>query len=65
MIVLENIWHSPVRVKGVKKSEALAEAHRLLGMVGLSEKAAVNRAVSRVVNSSGSPSLARWRCSLP
>lgn len=41
MIVLENIWHSPVRVKGVKKSDALAEAHRLLGMAGLSENAGV------------------------
>lgn len=41
MTVLENVWHSPVRVKGIKKSVAITEAERLLGIVGLSEKANV------------------------
>ncbi|QIM17860.1 amino acid ABC transporter ATP-binding protein [Leucobacter coleopterorum] len=41
MTVLENIWHSPVRVKGEKKSEAVAYARELLDRVGLSDKADV------------------------
>lgn len=39
MTVLENIWYSPVKVKGVPKAEALAYAYELLERVGLSEKA--------------------------
>ena len=39
MTVLENIWHSPVRVKGEKKSEAIAYARELLARVGLADKA--------------------------
>lgn len=38
MTVLENIWHSPVRVKGERKSEAVAYARELLARVGLSDK---------------------------
>ncbi|KTR87269.1 amino acid ABC transporter ATP-binding protein [Leucobacter chromiiresistens] len=41
MTVLENIWHSPVRVKGEKKAEAVAYARELLDRVGLSDKADV------------------------
>ncbi len=41
MTVLENIWHSPVRVKGEKKAEAIAYARELLDRVGLSDKADV------------------------
>ena len=39
MTVLENIWHSPVRVKGEKKADAIAYANELLARVGLSDKA--------------------------
>ncbi|MDF0515511.1 amino acid ABC transporter ATP-binding protein [Agromyces sp. H3Y2-19a] len=39
MTVLENIWHSPVRVKGEKKSEAVGYARELLARVGLADKA--------------------------
>ncbi|QBE49292.1 amino acid ABC transporter ATP-binding protein [Leucobacter triazinivorans] len=39
MTVLENIWHSPVRVKGERKSDAIAYAEELLARVGLSDKA--------------------------
>ncbi|WP_336660368.1 amino acid ABC transporter ATP-binding protein [Leucobacter sp. USHLN153] len=39
MTVLENIWHSPVRVKGEKKTVAVAYAKELLERVGLSDKA--------------------------
>ena len=41
MTVLENIWHSPVRVKGEKRSDAVAYARELLERVGLSDKADV------------------------
>ena len=41
MTVLENIWHSPVRVKGEKKVEAIAYARELLDRVGLADKADV------------------------
>ena len=41
MTVLENIWHSPVRVKGEKKAEAVAYARELLARVGLADKADV------------------------
>ncbi|WP_416447268.1 amino acid ABC transporter ATP-binding protein [Leucobacter sp. HNU] len=39
MTVLENIWHSPVRVKGEKKADAVAYARELLQRVGLADKA--------------------------
>ncbi|WP_446720247.1 amino acid ABC transporter ATP-binding protein [Leucobacter sp. OLDS2] len=39
MTVLENIWHSPVRVKGEKKADAVAYARELLERVGLADKA--------------------------
>lgn len=39
MTVLENIWRSPVRVKGEKKAEAVAYAEELLARVGLADKA--------------------------
>ncbi|WP_310135072.1 amino acid ABC transporter ATP-binding protein [Leifsonia shinshuensis] len=39
MTALENIWHAPVRVRGVAKKEALAQAEALLARVGLSDKA--------------------------
>lgn len=41
MTVLENIWHSPVRVKGENKAEAVKYARELLSRVGLSDKADV------------------------
>ena len=41
MTVLENIWHSPVRVKGENKAEAVAYARELLARVGLADKADV------------------------
>jgi len=41
MTVLENIWHSPVRVKGEPKAEAIAYARELLTRVGLADKADV------------------------
>jgi polar amino acid transport system ATP-binding protein len=39
MSVLENIWHAPVRVKGVEKAAAVRQAHELLDRVGLADKA--------------------------
>ena len=39
MTVLENIVEAPMRVKGVKKDEAAANARRLLGQVGLGDRA--------------------------
>jgi polar amino acid transport system ATP-binding protein len=39
MTVIENIWHSPVRVKKVNKAKALGDATRLLERVGLADKA--------------------------
>ncbi|MGK0721990.1 amino acid ABC transporter ATP-binding protein [Leucobacter sp. W1478] len=39
MTVLENIWHSPVRVKGESKAKAIDYAKTLLDRVGLSDKA--------------------------
>jgi polar amino acid transport system ATP-binding protein len=39
MTVLENIWHSPVRVKKEPKNEAVAYATELLERVGLADKA--------------------------
>ncbi|HEY1104517.1 MAG TPA: ATP-binding cassette domain-containing protein, partial [Agromyces sp.] len=39
MTVLENIWHSPVRVKGEKRAVAVAYARELLDRVGLADKA--------------------------
>lgn len=39
MTVIENIWHSPVRVKKVNKAEAREDATRLLERVGLADKA--------------------------
>ncbi|WP_223160559.1 MULTISPECIES: amino acid ABC transporter ATP-binding protein [unclassified Leucobacter] len=41
MTVLENIWHSPVRVKGENKAQAIAYARELLDRVGLADKADV------------------------
>ena len=41
MSVLENIWHSPVRVKGENKAESIAYARTLLERVGLADKAEV------------------------
>lgn len=41
MTVLENIWHSPVRVKGENKTQAVAYARELLARVGLLDKADV------------------------
>ena len=38
MTALENIWHAPVRVRGVDKREAVAQAQALLERVGLGEK---------------------------
>jgi polar amino acid transport system ATP-binding protein len=40
MTVLENIWHAPVRVRGVDKKTAEREASVLLDRVGLGDKAA-------------------------
>jgi len=39
MSVLENIWHAPVRVKGMEKPAAVRKAHELLERVGLGDKA--------------------------
>lgn len=39
MTVLENVWHSPVRVKKEKKSEVLVRAREFLDRVGLADKA--------------------------
>ncbi|RGE22750.1 amino acid ABC transporter ATP-binding protein [Leucobacter sp. wl10] len=39
MTVLENIWHSPVRVKGERRSEAIAYARELLARIDLADKA--------------------------
>jgi polar amino acid transport system ATP-binding protein len=39
MSVLENIWHAPVRVKGVPKADAIERARELLDRVGLGDKA--------------------------
>ncbi len=39
MTALENIWHAPVRVRGVAKAEAVAQAQALLERVGLGDKA--------------------------
>lgn len=39
MTAIENIWHAPVRVRGVDKREALAQAEALLARVGLADKA--------------------------
>lgn len=39
MTVLENIWHSPVRIKKERKSEAVSYAMELLDRVGLADKA--------------------------
>jgi len=39
MTVLENIWHSPVRVRGENKARAIEYAHELLARVGLEDKA--------------------------
>lgn len=39
MTVLENIWHSPVRVKGENRAESIAYAKELLARVGLADKA--------------------------
>ncbi|MFE6805113.1 amino acid ABC transporter ATP-binding protein [Streptomyces sp. NPDC057681] len=41
MSVVENLWHAPVRVKGVPKAAAVDRAHELLARVGLSDKADV------------------------
>ncbi|MFS0734143.1 amino acid ABC transporter ATP-binding protein [Microbacterium sp. 1P10UB] len=41
MTVLENIWHSVVKVKGEKKADAVAYAQELLARVGLADKADV------------------------
>lgn len=41
MTVLENIWQAPVKVKGVPKAEAMAQARQLLARVGLADKEAV------------------------
>ena len=38
MTVLENIWHAPVRVRRIPKSEALQTAKDLLARVGLADK---------------------------
>ncbi|NLB47076.1 MAG: amino acid ABC transporter ATP-binding protein, partial [Microbacteriaceae bacterium] len=38
MTVLENITDAAIRVKGISKADAVAEARRLLGLVRLSEK---------------------------
>lgn len=39
MTAAENVWHSPVRVRGVARSEAQAQALVLLDRVGLADKA--------------------------
>ena len=39
MTAAENIWHSPVRVRGVSKPIAQAQAQQLLERVGLADKA--------------------------
>ena len=39
MSVLENVWHAPVRVKGLPRAEATAAARTLLERVGLADKA--------------------------
>ncbi|MDQ1130090.1 amino acid ABC transporter ATP-binding protein [Microbacterium sp. SORGH_AS_0888] len=38
MTALENIWHAPVRVRGVDKRDAVAQAQALLERVGLGDK---------------------------
>jgi len=38
MTVLENVVEAPIRVKGVPKAEAIAEAEALLARIGLAEK---------------------------
>ena len=38
MTALENVWHSPVRVRRVGKARAVAEARELLDRVGLADK---------------------------
>ena len=38
LTVLQNITEAPVRVRGVSQDEAVADAERLLGRVGLSDK---------------------------
>jgi polar amino acid transport system ATP-binding protein len=38
LTVLENIIEAPTRVRGISKDEAVADAERLLGRVGLSDK---------------------------
>src|SRR5205085_11889914 len=38
LTVLDNIIEAPVRVRGTSKDEAVADAERLLGRVGLSDK---------------------------
>jgi polar amino acid transport system ATP-binding protein len=39
MTALENIIEAPIQVLGIPRAEALADAERLLGRVGLSDKA--------------------------
>ncbi|MFG1704202.1 amino acid ABC transporter ATP-binding protein [Nonomuraea sp. M3C6] len=44
MTAAENVWHGPVRVKGVPKAQAVQDAHRLLDRVGLAHKAGAHPA---------------------
>ncbi len=58
--VIDNLIEAPIRVKGVRRDEAIATAEKYLDKVGLSEKRETStRAACRVARSSGSRSRGR------
>ena len=61
MTVLQNIIEGPVQVQKHPKSEAVAEARRLLDRVGLADKAMPTRSNSPAGSNSASASCAPWR----